>query len=363
MRILLNTLYVTTPEAYLSKDGLNVVVSVKQDEVFRIPVHNIEQIVTFGYMGASPGLMKLCADNVSSRNHYYVSVASPGLMKLCADNGVGLTFLSPQGRYISRSQGPTRGNVLLRKAQYRLSDEPNYALHLSKLFIAGKIQNYRNILRRFVRDNGSDEAVEIVAENLLRCKRKVLNADNVDSVRGIEGEAANYYFGVFPRLILNQKADFAFNGRNRRPPKDAVNAMLSFVYTLICNDMASALETVGLDPYVGFLHTLRPGRASLALDMMEELRAYLGDRLVLSLINRKQISIKDFLKQGDEGIVMTDSGRKTIISAWQSRKREQITHPYLNEKVSIGLLPYIQSMLLARFIRRDLEDYPVFLIN
>lgn len=340
MRILLNTLYVTTPEAYLSKDGLNVVVSVKQDEVFRIPVHNIEQIVTFGYMGASPGLMKLCADN-----------------------GVGLTFLSPQGRYISRSQGPIRGNVLLRKAQYRLSDEPSYALHLSKLFIAGKIQNYRNILRRFVRDNGSDEAVEIAAESLLRCKRKVLNADNADSVRGIEGEAANYYFGVFPRLILNQKADFAFDGRNRRPPKDAVNAMLSFVYTLICNDMASALETVGLDPYVGFLHTLRPGRVSLALDMMEELRAYLGDRLVLSLINRKQISIKDFLKQGDEGIVMTDSGRKTIISAWQSRKREQITHPYLNEKVSIGLLPYIQSMLLARFIRRDLEDYPVFLIN
>ena len=340
MRILLNTLYVTTAEAYLSKDGLNVVVSVKQNEIFRIPIHNLEQIVTFGYMGASPGLMKLCADN-----------------------NVSLTFLSPQGRYISRSQGPTRGNVLLRKAQYKYSDDSHYALHLSRLFIGGKIQNYRNILRRFVRDNGCDEDIESAADKLLRCKKRVLNADNIDSVRGIEGEAATCYFGVFSRLLLNQKDDFIFAGRNRRPPKDAINAMLSFVYTLICNDMTSALETIGLDPYVGFMHTLRPGRASLSLDLMEELRAYLGDRLVLSLINRKQITVKDFLQQGDDGIIMTDSGRKTILTAWQNRKKEQITHPYLNEKVNIGLLPYIQAMLLARFIRKDLDDYPVFLIK
>lgn len=340
MRILLNTLYITTPEAYLSKDGLNVVVSVKQNEIFRIPIHNIEQIITFGYMGASPGLMKLCADN-----------------------NVSLTFLSPQGRYISRSQGPTKGNVLLRKAQYQYSDEPNYALHLSKLFIGGKIQNYRNILRHFIRDNGNNEDIDSAAKELLRCKTRVLNADNIDSVRGIEGEAATSYFGVFSHLLLNQKEDFIFEGRNRRPPKDAINAMLSFVYTLICNDMTSALETVGLDPYVGFMHTLRPGRASLSLDMMEELRAYLGDRLVLSLINRKQITIKDFIQQGDEGIIMTDSGRKTILTAWQNRKKEQITHPYLNEKVSIGLLPYIQATLLARFIRKELDDYPVFLIK
>ena len=340
MRILLNTLYVTTPESYLSKDGLNVVVSVKQNEIFRVPVHNIEQIVTFGYMGASPGLMKLCADN-----------------------GVSLVFLSPQGRYIGRMQGPTKGNVLLRKAQYKYSDELDCSLHLCKLFIGGKIQNYRNILRRFIRDNGNNEAIEIAAEELLRCKRKVLQADSIDSVRGIEGEAATCYFSVFSKLLLNQKEDFAFEGRNRRPPKDAVNAMLSFVYTLICNDMTAALETVGLDPYVGFMHTLRPGRASLALDMMEELRAYLGDRLVLSLINRKQITIKDFMQQGQDGIVMTDAGRKTILSAWQNRKKEQITHPYLGEKVSIGLLPYIQSMLLSRFIRKDLDDYPVFLIK
>lgn len=340
MRILLNTLYVTTPEAYLSKDGLNVVVSVKQNEIFRIPIHNIEQIVTFGYMGASPGLMKLCADN-----------------------NVSLTFLSPQGRYISRSQGPTKGNVLLRKAQYKYSDDPNYALHLSKLFIGGKIQNYRNILRRFIRDNGNDTIIESAADSLLNCKRRVLNTTTVDSVRGIEGEAATYYFAVFSRLLLCQKEAFVFKGRNRRPPKDAVNAMLSFVYTLICNDITAALETIGLDPYVGFLHTLRPGRASLSLDMMEELRAYLGDRLVLSLINRRQITIKDFIQQGDEGIVMTDSGRKTILTAWQNRKREQITHPYLNEKISIGLIPYIQATLLARFIRNNIDDYPVFLIK
>ena len=335
-----NTLYITTPEAYLSKDGLNVVVSVKQNEIFRIPIHNIEQIVTFGYMGASPGLMKLCADN-----------------------NVSLTFLSPQGRYISRSQGPTKGNVLLRKAQYKKSDEPDYALHLCKLFIGGKIQNYRNILRRFIRDNGEDKAIENVANDLRRCKDKVFNADTIDSVRGFEGEAANYYFSVFSRLLLNQKEDFVFMGRNRRPPKDAINAMLSFVYKLIGNDMTSALETVGLDPYIGFMHTLRPGRASLSLDMMEELRAYLGDRLVLSLINRKQISIKDFIKQGEEGIIMTDAGRKTILTAWQNRKREQITHPYLNEKISIGLLPYVQATMMARYIREDIDDYPVFLIK
>lgn len=340
MRILLNTLYVTTPESYLSKDGLNVVISVNQNEIFRIPIHNIEQIVTFGYVGASPGLMKLCADS-----------------------GVSLTFLSPQGRYISRSQGPTRGNVLLRKAQYRYSDEPEFSLHLSRLFIGGKILNYRNILRRSIRDNGEDADLEEAAESLLRCKKNVLNTESIDSIRGVEGEAATYYFGVLSHLLLNQKDDFVFTGRNRRPPKDPVNAMLSFVYTLICNDMTAALETVGLDPYVGFMHTLRPGRPSLALDMMEELRAYLGDRLVLSLINRRQITIKDFLRQGEEGIVMTESGRKAVLSAWQNRKKEQITHPYLNERVSIGLLPYVQAMLLARFIRKDLDDYPVFLIK
>lgn len=339
MRKLLNTLYVTLPDAYVSKDGLNVVVSVDHEEVYRIPIHNIEQIVTFGYMGASPGLMKLCADNC-----------------------VGLSFLSPSGRFIGRFQGGTHGNVLLRKAQYAWSDDKDLSLHMSQLFIAGKIQNYRNILRRSVRDNGPNAEVELAANELQQSKDSVLKAEGIDSVRGIEGDAASTYFGVLPHLITQQKSDFPFSGRNRRPPKDAVNAMLSFVYTMLCGDVTAALETVGLDPYVGFMHTLRPGRPSLALDVMEELRAYMGDRLVLSLINRRQVGKRDFMSQGDEGVVMTDSAKKTIINAWQSRKREEIVHPYLNEKVSIGLLPYIQATLLARFVRGELDDYPVFLI-
>lgn len=340
MRKLLNTLYITTPEAYLSKDGLNVVVSVQQEEIFRIPVLNIEGIVTFGYMGASPGLMKLCADN-----------------------GVSLTFLSPQGRFVGRVQGPTKGNVLLRVQQYKLAEDKDFSLHLSKIFIGGKIQNYRNILRRFIRDNGEYEEVRNAAQSLDNSKRLLLGTTDFNQLRGIEGEAANNYFSVFPHLILHQKSGFPFNGRNRRPPKDAVNAMLSFVYTLIANDTAAALETVGLDPYVGFLHTLRPGRTSLALDLMEEFRAYLGDRLVLSLINRKQVCEKDFFSQGDDSILMTDSCRKTLLTAWQARKKETFTHPYLNEQIPIGLLPYVQATLLSRYFRNELDDYPVFLIR
>ena len=340
MRKLLNTLYVTTPEAYLSKDGLNVVVSVKQQEVFRIPAINIEGIVTFGYMGASPGLMKLCSYS-----------------------GISLTFLSPNGRFVSRVQGATHGNVLLRKAQYALSDDEGWSMHVAQLMIAAKIQNYRNILRRYIRDYGDcqevDDAVRVFDAN----KRYALHAEDKTKLMGFEGIASNAYFEVLPKLILNQKEAFPFNGRNRRPPKDAVNAMLSLAYTLIANDCAAALETVGLDPYVGYLHALRPGRTSLALDIMEEFRAYLGDRFVLSLINKRQITPKDFLYQGDNGVVMTDKGRKTFITAWQNRKRETIIHPYLNEKVEIGLLPYVQAMMLARYIRKDIDDYPVFLIK
>ena len=340
MRKLLNTLYVTTPEAYLSKDGLNVVVSVDKEEQFRVPVINVESIVTFGYMGASPGLMKLCMDN-----------------------NVALSFMTPQGRFICRVQGSTKGNVLLRKKQYSLSEDENVALHLAKLFILGKVFNTRSILQRYIRDNGADEDVENVVKQLEWRKKRIMQAENMDILRGEEGHAANAYFDVFSHLILHQKDDFPFNGRNRRPPKDEVNAMLSFVYTLIANDVAAALESVGLDPYVGFMHTLRPGRTSLALDMMEELRAYLGDRLVLSMINRKQITKKDFIRQSDDSFVMTDSCRKELLSSWQKRKKELIEHPYLKEKIPIGLLPYAQAMLLARFLREDLDDYPVFLMR
>lgn len=340
MRKLLNTLYITTPEAYLSKDGLNVVVSVDKEERFRIPIMNVESIVTFGYMGASPGLMKLCMDN-----------------------NVALSFMTPQGRFICRVQGSAKGNVLLRKKQYSLSEDENVSLHLAKLFILGKVFNTRSILQRFIRDNGVDEEVEHVVKQLEWRKKRIMQAENMDILRGEEGHAANAYFDVFSHLILHQKDDFPFNGRNRRPPKDEVNAMLSFVYTLIANDVAAALESVGLDPYVGFMHTLRPGRTSLALDMMEELRAYLGDRLVLSMINRKQITKKDFIRQSDDSFVMTDSCRKELLSTWQKRKKELIEHPYLKEKIPIGLLPYAQAMLLARFLREDLDDYPVFLMR
>ena len=340
MRKLLNTLYVTTPESYLTKDGMNVVVSIDKEEIFRIPIINIESIVTFGYMGASPGLMKLCVDN-----------------------SVSLVFMSPHGRFIGRIQGGVKGNVLLRKRQYHLSEDLGQSLHLSRLFIAGKIFNCRNVLRRFIRDNGTNAEVEQAANSMERFKREALNAVNMDVLRGVEGYAANNYFGVFNHLIINQKNDFVFNGRNRHPPKDEVNAMLSFVYTLMANEVASALESVGLDPYVGFMHTLRPGRFSLALDMMEELRAYLGDRLVLSMINRKQVGKQDFIRQGDDALQMTDSCKKEIISSWQKRKKEIIEHPYLKEKIPLGLLPYSQAMLLSRFMRGDIDDYPVFLMK
>ncbi len=340
MRKLLNTLYVTTPESYLSKDGMNVVVSVKQEEVFRIPIINIEGIVTFGYMGASPGLMKLCTDN-----------------------NVSLTFLSPNGRFIARMQGQTRGNVLLRKSQYMLSEEEGWALHLSQVMIAGKIQNYRNILRRYERDYGANSVVASAVADLENFKHEVFRTTDRLSLMGVEGMAANKYFEAFPQLMTQQQEGFPFAGRNRRPPKDAVNAMLSLAYTLITNDITAALETVGLDPYVGFLHTLRPGRASLALDMTEELRAYLGDRFVLSLINRRQINPNDFLYQGEQGVTMKDDARKTFLTVWQNRKKEILVHPYLNEKIPVGLIPHAQAMLLARYIRNDIDDYPVFLIK
>lgn len=340
MRKLLNVLYVTVPDAYLSKDGMNVVVSVNQEEKFRIPIVNIEGIVTFGYKGVSPGLMKLCADN-----------------------GVTLSFLSPNGRFIGRFQGPVRGNVLLRKTQYQIADDKEHALHYAQLFVAGKIQNYRTILQRFVRDNGSNLEVEKAIKLLNISKEWALRAKDVAKLIGVEGDAANTYFSIFPHQLLQQRDGFSFQGRNRRPPKDAVNALLSFVYTLLAHETAAALETVGLDPYVGFLHAIRPGRTSLALDLMEEMRAYLGDRLVLSLINRKQVTPNDFVMQGEIGVVMTEDCRKTVLTAWQSRKKETIVHPYLEEKIPIGLLPYAQALLLARAIRGDLDDYPVFLIH
>ena len=343
MRKLLNTLYVTTPDAFLSKDGENVVIRVGESEKFRIPVHNIEGIVCFGYTGASPALMGLCAE----RN-------------------VGLTFLTEYGRFLGRVSGKVRGNVLLRRQQYRWADDKEKSQQLARLFIAGKIANCRSVVMRGLRDHGDESNSEILNQTslqLLSRQRQALHSIDKDHLRGVEGDAANTYFGIFDHLIVSQKDDFKFTDRNRRPPKDNVNALLSFVYTLLAHEVQSALETVGLDPYVGFLHTDRPGRISLALDMMEEFRPYLADRLVLSLINRKQISPKGFTNRDESGVIMDDNTRKEVLTAWQKRKQEEIKHPFLQENVPVGLLPYIQSLLLARYLRGDLDNYPVFVFK
>lgn len=341
MRKLLNTLYVTTSGSYLSKDGENIVIKVDNQERFRIPVHNIEGIVCFGFMGASPSLMALCAE----RN-------------------IAMSFLSENGYFLGRVTGPVSGNVLLRRKQYRLADDHQFASSLSNVFIAGKILNCKTVLQRALRDH-PDEITKGTMEKAIHTlgvkQKQALKCTDNAILRGIEGEAANTYFGVFDHLIIAQKADFCFKGRNRRPPMDNVNALLSFVYTLLVHEVRSALESVGIDPCVGFLHTDRPGRQSLALDMMEEFRPYLADRLVLSLINRKQIDKKGFISREAGGILMEDATRKDILTAWQKRKQEEIMHPFLRVMVPVGLLPYCQALLLARFIRGDIDNYPVFL--
>ena len=343
MRKLLNTLYVTTPASYLARDGENVVIRVAESEKFRIPVHNIEGIVTFGYTGASPALLGLCAE----RN-------------------VGISFLTEHGRFWGRLSGPVKGNVLLRRKQYRMADNQEEALSVSRLLIAGKIANCRNVVQRVLRDHGKESNITALTEASAQLEirqKQALKAADPDTLRGIEGDAANSYFGVFNHFIVTQGDDFVMNGRTRRPPKDKVNALLSFVYTLLAHEVQSALETVGLDPYVGFLHTDRPGRASLALDIMEEFRPYLADRLVLTLINRKQVQAKGFVNRDQSGILMDDDTRKEVLTAWQKRKQEEIQHPFLQESIPVGLLPYAQALLFSRFIRGDLGNYPVFVMK
>ena len=343
MRKLLNTLYVTTPESYLHRDGENIVIKVGIEERFRIPVHNLEGIICFGHMGASPHAIQLCMDN-----------------------HVGLSFLTPYGKFLGRVNGRVKGNVLLRRTQYRIADNPQASLEIAKCFITGKIVNCRTVLGRSIRDHG-----EVIGCERIRCAESLLigNLMNVESctsaetLRGIEGNSAKFYFDVLDELILKQKNDFFFHERNRRPPCDNMNALLSFLYTLLAHDVESALETVGLDPYVGFFHTDRPGRASLALDIMEELRPFIADRLALNLVNRQQVSGNDFLRKEGRGVIMTDLGRKEVLGAWQKRKQDEITHPYLNERIPIGLLPYVQSILMARFLRGDIDGYPPFFMN
>lgn len=343
MRKLLNTLYVTTPDSYLHRDGENVLVKVGNEEKFRIPAHNIEGIVCFGYMGASPQLMQMCSDY-----------------------NIGLSFLSPHGKFLGRVNGRIRGNVLLRRTQYRVADNPKASLEIAKGFIIGKIVNCRTVLGRSLRDHGDVircERICYVDNLLIENFEKIEKCLDADTLRGIEGNCAKFYFDVLDELILKQKDSFFIRKRNRRPPLDNMNALLSFLYTLLVHEMESALETVGLDPYVGFFHTDRPGRAGLALDMIEEMRPFLADRLALNLINLQQLSSKDFVKKENGAVFLTDDGRKTVLDAWQKRKRDEVTHPYLNEKIPVGLIPYVQSLLMARFLRGDIDGYPPFFMN
>lgn len=341
MKKLLNTLYVTSENSYLSLDGENVVVFEEKTEIGRVPLHNLEGIVSFGYRGTSPALMGACAE----RN-------------------VSLCYLTPQGRFLARVSGRIKGNVLLRQQQYASSRDEKISLEIAKNCILGKVYNARWVLERAVRDHSMQIDLEQVksASGFLKSSLEYIqDAQSKEQLRGYEGEVASVYFGVFDQLILQQKKDFVFQGRSRRPPLDNVNALLSFVYTLLTNQITSALETAGLDPYVGYLHTDRPGRASLSLDLIEELRAVFADRFVLSLINKRIVNGKNFSKKENGAVLMDDELRKKVLTEWQNRKREIITHPYLGEKVEWGMVPYVQAMLLARYLRGDLDGYPVFL--
>lgn len=341
MKKLLNTLYVTSENSYLSLDGENIVVLDEQKEIGRLPLHNLEGIVSFGYRGTSPALMGACAE----RN-------------------ISLCYLTPQGKFLARISGKTKGNVVLRQQQYESSRDAQISMEIARSCILGKVYNARWVLERAVRDHSLQIEVDQVkkaSEFLRDSLKRIRGSESKEQLRGYEGEAASIYFGVFDQLILQQKKDFAFYGRSKRPPMDNVNALLSFVYTLLTNTITSALETVGLDPYVGYLHTDRPGRASLSLDLIEELRPVLADRFVLSLINKRIVNGKNFSKKENGAVLMDDELRKRVLTEWQNKKKEIITHPYLNEKVEWGMVPYVQAMLLARYLRGDLDGYPVFM--
>lgn len=341
MKKLLNTLYVASADRYLSLDGENVVVLEKQNEIGRVPLHNLEEIITCGYTGASPALM--CA---------------------CAERNISLCFLTPEGKFLARVTGHEHGNVVVRKTQYRYSEDAEKCLDYAKNFITGKLFNSRWVIERAIRDYAARLDVEMLhntSQIMQTALQRTRECTEIGSLRGIEGEAASSYFGAFDQLIIQQKNDFNFQIRTKRPPLDNVNALLSFSYTLLASMCASALETVGLDPYVGFMHTDRPGRTSLALDLMEELRSVFADRFVLTLINKKIITAKDFLQQEDGAVFLAEEARKKFFTAWQNKKKEEIIHPFLNEKVEWGMVPYVQALLLSRCIRGDLDFYPPFM--
>lgn len=341
MKQLLNTLFVTSEDVYLSVEGENVLANKAQQVIARYPLHTLQTIVSFSYSGASPALMGACAER-----------------------GIGLAFCTPRGRFLARVTGETSGNVLLRREQYRIADNDRRSCAIAKNMIFGKLSNSAASLQRTLRDHAprvTDCGLEDAARQIKEVLPLVLEAPAMEALRGLEGVGAAAYFSVFDHLLLNRKEDFFFHGRSRRPPLDRVNAMLSFAYSLLAHDCASALESVGLDSYVGFLHRDRPGRTSLALDLMEELRPCMADRFVLTLVNNRMIRPEDFQTQDSGAVLLTEEGRKKFLQAWQERKRDKLTHPYLNEKMSWGMIPYIQALLLARYLRSDLDAYPPFL--
>lgn len=341
MKHLLNTLYILSEDIYLSLNGENVVANRDKQIIARYPLHTLQNIITFSYSGASPALMGACAQRQ-----------------------IGLAFCTPRGKFLARACGESSGNVLLRRTQYRVADDPAQCCQISRGMIFGKLYNGRWSIERTRRDH----ELRVDSEKLVSASARISGlfpqvkaAASSEELRGLEGIGAAAYFGVLDEMILGDKDTFSFHGRTRRPPLDSVNAMLSFAYSLLAHDCASALESVGLDPYVGFLHRDRPGRTSLALDLMEELRPCMADRFVLTLINNRMVKAADFLYMESGAVILTDEGRKTFLKSWQEKKKETLTHPYLGEKLPWGMIPYIQALLLARYLRGDLDAYPPFL--
>jgi CRISP-associated protein Cas1 len=341
LKQLLNTLFVTSQNSFLSLENDNVLVHLEEEKVAKIPLINLENILYFGFKGATPALLGYCAD----RNISFCS-------------------LTPGGKFLFRVVGKSRGNVLLRREQYRLADDPARCCEIAKYMITGKIGNSRSTLMRAVRDHALSLDIDSFTDGILALKvaiQSLKKAESLAMIRGIEGKAAAVYFSLFNQMVLANKDYFTMNGRNKRPPLDPVNAILSFCYTLLAHDCASALESVGLDSYVGFIHSDRPGRESLALDLMEELRSVYADRFVLTLINNRRLTPKHFAITETGAVLLKDVGRKIVLQDWQKRKQEKIEHPFIKEKMAWGLVPYVQALLLAKYIRRDLEGYPAFL--
>jgi CRISPR-associated protein Cas1 len=338
MKRLLNTLYITRQGSYLHKERETIVIKQDEEKLGQLPAISIGNILCFGRVSVSPFLMGFCAEQ-----------------------GIGLSFYTEYGKFLARVEGKQTGNVLLRRAQYRWADDEDKSVSIARLFVAAKIANSRSVLMREIRNHGNNTLLEIAIKKLKASIRRVNNANLVSEAMGIEGDAAAIYFGVFNALL--RETSITFDGRVRRPPTDPVNALLSYAYTLITHECASALQGVGLDPYVGFLHKDRPGRVSLALDLLEEFRAPWADRFVLTMINRKQIQPNDFLTEASGAVRLKDEARKMLLTAWQERKQVEIMHPYLGEKVAIGLLPHCQAMLMARHIRGDTEYYPPYLVK